>query len=440
MIKDNLLEIIHANAGIRKNGRIASERTFTARRESLQASFRQLAELGFKLQDPTNLQEKHVKALMHYWIYTKQAKPKTIETNLSNLRIFAQWIGKGSLVKNKLDYVDKADAHLLRVEAAARSPKSATGNHVDLAQVFARADRINRRLGLILRMEVAFGLRREEALKCRPHAQDFTEFLHIDKGQGKGGRERHVNTLTSAQREILAIVKKEIPKGEALGWPLTRDGKSAANLKQNTTRYNNYMQQIGLTKRALGVTGHSLRAQFAENNALVHGIIPPSMGGAKGQISKERLRTILLRLSENMGHSRPNVMSAYYCSFGKRVAADDATIAITIIDNALNVLAKVNLPEVPEELRDDCHRIRDTLEECGLEITLRQTHYLWKQYSVRNGADWVRPEHEMAICMQSAAIAVAQSDAFSATKGKTERRHVEPAEIAVNRQGKLALS
>lgn len=439
MIKDKLLEIIHANAGTRQNGRVASERTFTARKESLQASFKQLAELGFKLQEPANLQEKHIKALMHYWIYKKQAKPKTIEASLSNLRIFATWIGKASMVKSKLTYVSKEDAHLLRVEAAARAPKSATGNRVDLPQVFARADAVNRRLGLILRIEVAFGLRREEALKCRPHAQDFTQFLRIDKGHGKGGRERHVNTLTSAQREILATVKAEIPKGEALGWPLTRDGKSAANLKQNITRYNNYMRQIGLTKKDLGITGHSLRAQFAENNALVHGIIPPSMGGAKGQMSKDRLRTILLRLSENMGHNRPNVMSAYYCSFGKRVSVDDATIALTIIDKALVLLAKVNLPEVPEHLKDDCHKVRGTLEECGLEITLRQTHYLWVQYSMRNGAAWVHPEHELAICMQSAAIAVAQSDAFNEIKGKTDKRPIQPGEISVSRQGNLTL-
>ncbi|WP_162044931.1 hypothetical protein [Undibacterium sp. YM2] len=68
-------------------------------------------------------------------------------------------------------------------------------------------------------------------------------------------------------------------------------------------------------------------------------------------------------------------MSAYYCNFGKRVSVDDVTIALTVIDKALGLLAKVNLPEVPEHLKDDCHEVRGTLEESGLEITLRQTHY-----------------------------------------------------------------
>lgn len=52
------------------------------------------------------------------------------------------------------------------------------------------------------------------------------------------------------------------------------------------------------------VTGHGLRAQFAENNALMHDIVPSSLGGEKNQKEKEDMQVQLGKLSEDMGHNR----------------------------------------------------------------------------------------------------------------------------------------
>ena len=402
-----LLEIIKENAGTRVNGKIASERTFTARKESLVASFRCLQRLGFKLQDPRNLSEKHVKALMHHWIFEKKACPKTIETNLSNLRIYCQWIGKSGVVKNKLDYVEESQYHLLKVSTVAKESRSPAGKGIDVTELFKLADEKDYRLGLMLRLETAFGLRREEVLKCRPHVQDFTHYLDVEKGHGKGGKQRKVPPLTSAQVELIEMVKKHIPPAEAMGWPYTKNGKERASLEQNITRYKNYMTAIGLTKKKLGVTGHSLRAQYAENNALVHGIMPPSLGGVQGQLPKMVLRPILLKLSQAMGHDRTKVMSAYYCSFGKRVEIE-AEQTLQKIEASLMLLAQTKLEEVEEKNWEDCCHIREMLGLVGLDINLKQTQHLWHIYSRRNGVDWVKPEHEIAICMQSSANQILQ--------------------------------
>ena len=54
--------ILEANAKTRVNGKVASERTHTAAKETLRTAFKLLVRLGYKVQDPANLEEKHVKA------------------------------------------------------------------------------------------------------------------------------------------------------------------------------------------------------------------------------------------------------------------------------------------------------------------------------------------------------------------------------------------
>ena len=95
-----LSAILQLKAGTRFNGKVASERTKTAIGDSLRASFRHLVNLNFRLQNPENLGDKHVKALCEFW-YQSGLTPKTIQSNLSYLRIFARWIGKGEIVKQR---------------------------------------------------------------------------------------------------------------------------------------------------------------------------------------------------------------------------------------------------------------------------------------------------------------------------------------------------
>ncbi len=402
---EKLTQLIAKHAGTRSNGNVASERTYTARKESLMSSFRQLQTLGYQIQDPANLSDKHVQALMNHWLFTKKSKAKTIESNLSSLRVFGEWIGKNGMVKSKYEYASEEHHYLLKTESAARKSKSWSGNQINIQEMFNKVDAEDTQLGLILRVQISFGLRREEALKCQPHVQDFTQYLAVLKGQGKGGKPRSIPMLTSAQHELIEMVKKRTGRYESLGWQYTKDGQPAS-LKQNLARYNNLMQKLGLTKNENGITGHGLRAQYAENNALVHGLLPPSMGGTKNQLSKLAKKTITQILSEAMGHHREVVMSAYFCSFPKDTDETAAEKFLSTLHQCLQKLDSDELEVVDPSYRADCALIRDNIELLGIEITPKQIQFLWKIYSERNGVKWVKPERSLAVCLHASAIVV----------------------------------
>jgi integrase len=405
VLQDKLKQLIGKHASTRVNGRVASNRTVNARKECLKSSFKQLTELGYRLENPENLALKHVKALANYWIHEKKIMPKTFEGKLSNLRIFCGWIGKKGMIGSKYEFVQPEDSKLIKCKSAATSSKSWAGNDIDVQEIFARVDRHDTRLGLMLRIELAFGFRREEVLKCDPHSQDFGNFVAVFENHGKGGKARDIQTLTPAQREILDYVKQRIPRNQKLGWPYNKDG-TVATLEQNIARYRNLMSRFGITKKILGVTGHGLRAQFSENQALALGLIPPSMGGSRGQVQKKDLKSRLTKISEALGHHRTVVMSAYFCSFGKNASLDRADRCMQNIDKATEHLPLAELEDVADIRLPDCQHIRNVLEILDVEIHLRQVQHLWQIYSARNGMPWMKPDREIGICIESAALTV----------------------------------
>ena len=59
-----------------------------------------------------------------------------------------------------------------------------------------------------LRLQQAFGLRREEALKIQPRWADRGDHLHLKASWTKGGRERTVPIRTQEQRALLEQAKR----------------------------------------------------------------------------------------------------------------------------------------------------------------------------------------------------------------------------------------
>jgi len=395
--------VLKEHGGLRQDGKVASERTQEATKEVVYASIRLLHAMGYALQDPKNLSEKHIQSLVRRWWFEDKRAPKTIENNLSRLRRFSEMMGKVGMVKKATVYLPDVPAKELVVSAVATSSKSWAAQELDMAEWWPKIDSFCPRLGAILRMELAFGLRRAEALKCRPHTQGYIGLYAVLPGQGKGGRYRNVITMTPAQGMILEQVKKIVPRGESMGWTYTKGGKHAS-LAQNKSRYNKAMGSLGFTKAELGVTGHGLRAQFAENNALAHGILPPSMGGTKGQMEKGAMKVLLERLSEDMGHHRDRVMSSYYMAFSRSTAPDAADRSIINIRSCLHLLPQIDLLTIPDAHRTDSQYIRGMLEAFDLELTLRQVHALWSLHSRRNGVEWMKPEREIALGMEAQAL------------------------------------
>ena len=393
-------------AGTRRvNGKVSSERTQTLTKDVLYASIRRLHELGYKIQDPKNLGERHIEVLVKHWWYCQRKKAKTVQNDLSRLRVFCAMLGKPGMVGAVQKYLPDVDPELLKVRSAARTTKSWSGHGIDLVETFRKVDERDPCLGLMLRLELGFGLRREEVLKCNPHVQDYGHYLQVFPGMGKGGRWRNIPIVSNAQRDLLDYVKARVSKNKALGWEYSRSGQ-IASLEQNIRRYENLMTSFGFTKADAGVTGHGLRAQFAENQALLLGLMPPTMGGDAGQLNGDGVGVVKAKVAQALGHNRPSVTSAYIGSFkaGGCGQADDQ--GVEAIQKALRILEVVGLPDVPAERVSDCRLIVNTMTVLGLDVPEKQIHMLWAKNSRRNGVEWMTPEREIPLALRATAEAL----------------------------------
>jgi site-specific recombinase XerC len=394
------------SAGVfRVNGKVASERTQTLTKEVVYASIRRLHELGYKIQDPKNLGERHIEVLVKHWWYCQHKKPKTIQNDLSRLRVFCAMLGKPGMVGSVQKYLPGVDPELLKIHSVAQTTKSWSGHGIDLVAKFREVDEREPRLGLMLRLELGLGLRREEVLKCNPHAQDFGHYLQVFPGMGKGGRWRNIPIASTAQRELLDFVKARVQKNKPLGWEYTRAG-AAAGLEQNVRRYENLMASFGFTKADAGVTGHGLRAQFAENHALLLGMLPPTMGGDAGQMDSADLSVLKVKVAQALGHNRPSVTTAYVGSFNACARNELNDQAYQTIQKALRIFEVIGLPEIPPQRVNDCSVIQEAMAVVGSILTAEQVHVLWAKHSRRHGVDWMTPKREIPVALQVTAKAM----------------------------------
>ena len=192
--------ILAANAHTRVNGKVASERTVQAAGEALRAIFRLLVKLGYRLEDPKNINEKHIKALCGEW-YRLNRSPKTIQGYLSHLRTFCGWIGKKGLVKDVYHYLPHVPKGELRVKTVAEKSKSWAEVGIDVGAKAAEAAALDWRFGLMIMAQVAFGLRRMEVLQMQPWKNDKGD--KFAAYATKGGRPRDIEIDTPVQRAVL---------------------------------------------------------------------------------------------------------------------------------------------------------------------------------------------------------------------------------------------
>ena len=405
MWKKRVNEIMELACSRRVDGKVASERTQTLTKEVVCAAIRLLHELGYRIQDPKNLGERHVDVLVKHWWYCKHKKIKTIQNELSRLRVFCSMLGKPGMVGAVEKYLPEVDPKFLKVRTAAQVSKAWSGHGVDMTAKFHEVDERDQRLGLMLRMELAFGLRREEVLKCNPHLQDFGHYLQVFPGMGKGGRWRNIPIASVAQRALLDYVKERVSKSHALGWQYSESGQ-VATLEQNIRRYENLMAALGFTKADIGVTGHGLRAQFAENHALLLGLVPSTLGGDSGQMANADIGVVKGKVAQALGHNRPSVMSAYIGSLKSPLGHQIDDPDQQAIQKALRVLDEVGLPEVPAARVDDCLVIRDEMQRAGVDLNVQQVHVLWAKHARRHGVEWMPPHGEIAVALGISAAAV----------------------------------
>ncbi len=316
--RNQLQALIDAHAGVRVNGNVASFRTRQLVATELFSVFNTLREsLGFKLQSPQNLSEKHIQALVNHW-HRKGRAVSSMRLSLSVLRKFSSWIGKRGMVKSLPVYLPGVDPKDLRTSAIAERSRSWSENGVNVEAKIAEADALDEKMGLMLRIAVVFGLRRQELVMLKPWKADRGNALAIYPNTGpKGGRPRLIPISSELKRATLDFVKERTLKTHHLGWYVTRRGKPAS-LKYNCAEYLRWLRRLGISRRMSGVTGHGLRAEYAENEALLQGLVPATLGGEADQMPKDEISRVQAQVSENLGHSRLAVTNSYYGSFTRR--------------------------------------------------------------------------------------------------------------------------
>lgn len=242
------------------------------------------------------------------------------------------------------------------------------------------------RLSAMRRLAVAFGLRRHEVIKCCPWAVNKVTYFAAYKT--KGGRPRNIDIDTPEQRAVLDYVKSMVKKRERLGWTTMRDG-SAASIDYSLAKWHKMLAKIGITKAIAKVTGHGLRAQYAENAALIVSIIPPTLGGSTGQMAKDDLDLKRIQVSELRGHSRISITSAYFGSFEPGTVSDSRYRTKIAIEKSAAIMPAEKIKDIPPDRLIDCIRLTTELMAAGPYIEPRVTQALWEHHSGRHCTAWL---------------------------------------------------
>ena len=145
----------------------------------------------------------------------------TMANYMSHLRWFAKAIGKPNIVRRS-----NASYGIVKGRGAR---DRACGLPADrLARVR------DAHVRLALRMELAFGLRREEAIKFSPSYADRGDRIVLKASTTKGGRPREVPVLNEAQRRLLDEVRALVGGGALI--PADRNYREQLRVYEAQTR------------------------------------------------------------------------------------------------------------------------------------------------------------------------------------------------------------
>lgn len=333
--KEQLNEILERfNENHASQSKVISHSTRQARSQGLHRAFSLLRELGFK-PEPGNLAGRHVTALVAYWAAQPEppglepempatirrlARPHSaayIQQQLSFLRVYAAWIGKPGLVRSAEHYV--TDPKVVRRGYAALEDKGWESHGVPVEPLLARVSALDAHVGGQLRMMIAFGLRRKEAVMFCPHLaevpayalparqhalENYVAFLRVHRGT-KGGRLRYAAVRTEHQRQALEIARSLVRhEGAHIGHP-------GLSLKQSLDLFSNVVRAVGLTKNELGVTPHGLRHQFAGDLYFEIAHVQPPVRGGDPFPDRVVMEEAYRQVAQQLGHNRPHISSAY---------------------------------------------------------------------------------------------------------------------------------
>jgi hypothetical protein len=249
----------------------------------------QLHELGYQKMRATSLKPKHVNALISRW------REQGISTGtLKSLSALRWWAGK----VNKSSVVAKGNSAYgigTRVLVSNKS-KAQTLDEAKLAKIEDEYVRMS------VRLQAAFGLRREEAIKFSPSYAFRGNHIALKASWTKGGRPRTIPITNRYQQRLLREVA-ELAKGGSL---------IPVHLKyaQQQHRYDRQIRKAGMKKL------HGLRHAYAQRRyRQLTGWNCPARGGTPSTKLTPEQRAIdqevRLTISHELGHGRESITAVY---------------------------------------------------------------------------------------------------------------------------------
>ena len=273
-----------------KANRDGSYSTQATRSRILDLIANQLHELGYKHMQARSLKPKHVDALVSLW-KDQTIGVGTFKNRLSALRWWANKVGKADIIVKNNNAYGIGNRSYVGAESRARV--------LDEKQLARVSDEYVR---LSLRLQSAFGLRREEAIKFSPNYAIKDDHIKLRASWTKGGRARTVPIRTDAQRRLLEDVRN-LAKGGALIPP-------ERNYIEQRNRYDGQVRTAGIKNP------HGLRHAYAQRRyeELTGWKSPLAGGPASKSLTKDQRacdKGARETISRELGHSREEISTRY---------------------------------------------------------------------------------------------------------------------------------
>ena len=273
-----------------RDNRDGSYSTQATRSRILDLVASQLQELGYRRMQPRSLKPKHIDALVAHW-QEQGIGIGTLKNRLSALRWWAKKVNKPSIIAKDNDVYG-----IGMRDNVARKSKALKLDEKKLSAISDQHVRLS------IRLQAAFGLRREESIKFSPSYAMQGDHIKLKPSWTKGGRARTVPIRNDEQRRLLDEVKKFVKGGALI--------PAQKNYVEHLNRYQRQLRNVGFSKL------HGLRHAYAQQRYLeLTGWQAPVAGGPTSkQLSPEQLgpdydaRAIV---SRELGHARIEIAVVY---------------------------------------------------------------------------------------------------------------------------------
>ena len=248
-----------------------------------------LHELGFRRLRAAGLRRKHVDALVRVW-KSQGLSTGTLKNRMAHLRWWARHVDRPGVVGANVEH---GIGHRTYVTNRDK------GRALDAGRLALVRDAHVR---MSLRLQAAFGLRREEAIKFTPSYADRGGSIVLKAAWTKGGRAREIPIWNDAQRTVLDAARRL-----AGGGALIPGGR---NYVAQRKLYEKQTEAAGLGRM------HGLRHRYAQlRYEHLTGWKAPSAGGPRRRSLPAAERRIdaaaRLAVSRELGHGRPSAASVY---------------------------------------------------------------------------------------------------------------------------------